>query len=370
MKSSSGEHYLALDHVRALAAYMVVSWHFVLNCKGYPFGQPLAAFPMALLYEGHTGVALFMTLSGYLFSKLMDGKTIDFGLFIRNRALRLLPLLCVVMLLGALIRIIEGASLAQYGLDLIKGLIFPTLPYGAWSITVEFQFYLVLPFLLWMMRRSPLGILVIVVAALALRVAIFDQVGQVWGAGYWTLIGRIDQFIAGMLAFRYRHLFARRHFLCVSVIVGFCFYQWTFAQIGGFKRAQDNPIWIWMPTVEGIVYGAAIAWYDGSFKPMATRLSRIVAKAGEYSYSVYLLHMFVVAAVARFVSTSVAPIQNVFQAAAWSLVFYIMMVAVGHLSFRFIEAPFLRNRGRYTKTQAATRMPSSSFGVLGRSTGL
>jgi len=29
---------------------------------------------MALLDEGHTGVALFMTLSGYLFAKLLDGK--------------------------------------------------------------------------------------------------------------------------------------------------------------------------------------------------------------------------------------------------------------------------------------------------------
>ena len=66
-----------------------------------------------------------------------------------------MPLLCVVMVLGAVIRIVEGAPLGPYGFDLIKGLIFPTLPYGAWSITVEFQFYLVLPLLLWMIRRSP-----------------------------------------------------------------------------------------------------------------------------------------------------------------------------------------------------------------------
>ena len=160
-----------------------------------------------------------------------------------------------------------------------------------------------------------------------------------------------------MLAFCYRHLFARRHFLCLSVLVAFCVYQWTFAQIGGFKRAQDNPIW--MPTVEGIVYGVAIAWYDGSFKPKATALSRFVAKAGEYSYSIYLLHMFVVAAVARFVSSSVMPIQNVFQAAVWSLAFYVAMVAVG----RFIEAPVLRNRTGYTAPRAATRTPGRTTGL-------
>ena len=28
MKSSSGEYYVGLDHVRGLAAFMVFSWHF------------------------------------------------------------------------------------------------------------------------------------------------------------------------------------------------------------------------------------------------------------------------------------------------------------------------------------------------------
>src|SRR5947209_4560869 len=94
MRSSSGAHFIALDHVRALVAFMVVTWHFTHAGYGYPV--PLdyipAIFPFALLDEGHTGVALFMTLSGYLFAKLLDGASIDWKAFIWNRVVRLLPL--------------------------------------------------------------------------------------------------------------------------------------------------------------------------------------------------------------------------------------------------------------------------------------
>jgi hypothetical protein len=59
MRSSTGQHFVGLDHVRALAAFMVVVWHFSHRFTGVPvpFNQaPLLGF----LDEGHVGVALFM----------------------------------------------------------------------------------------------------------------------------------------------------------------------------------------------------------------------------------------------------------------------------------------------------------------------
>ena len=75
MKSSTGMYFVGLDHIRALAAYIVFSWHFVHVHDGH-LGDSPSIFPLSLLTEGHTGVALFMTLSGYLFTKLLDGKNI------------------------------------------------------------------------------------------------------------------------------------------------------------------------------------------------------------------------------------------------------------------------------------------------------
>lgn len=105
MKSSSGSHFVALDHVRAIAALLVFLWHFVHGPIGYPVpfsGAPVWG-PLVLSDEGHVGVALFMTLSGYLFAKLLDARHILFFRFLMNRALRLFPLMFFVLAIrGAL----------------------------------------------------------------------------------------------------------------------------------------------------------------------------------------------------------------------------------------------------------------------------
>lgn len=153
MKSSSGSHFVALDHVRAIAACLVFLWHFVHGHDGYPVqfsGSPIWG-PLVLADEGHVGVALFMTLSGYLFAKLLDGRQIIFTRFLMNRALRLFPLMFLVLAINAAVEAYSADDLRVaywYILSLPKGLILPTLPNGLWSVTIELQFYLILPILL------------------------------------------------------------------------------------------------------------------------------------------------------------------------------------------------------------------------------
>ena len=42
-------------------------------------------------------------------------------------------------------------------------------------------------------------------------------------------------------------------------------------------------------------------------------------------------------------------ISNLYPALAWSALFFALMLAPAHLSFRYIEAPFLKYRRRYAK---------------------
>jgi peptidoglycan/LPS O-acetylase OafA/YrhL len=37
MKSTGGAHYIGLDHLRALAAFMVFRWHFAQTTNGIGF---------------------------------------------------------------------------------------------------------------------------------------------------------------------------------------------------------------------------------------------------------------------------------------------------------------------------------------------
>lgn len=355
MKSTSGKHYIALDHIRALAAFIVFAWHFVHATKGYPvpFDYLPALFPLAIFDEGHTGVALFMTLSGYLFAKLLDGKSIIYPAFIWNRILRLLPLLILVIFIVGIKKYALGENLTDYIHDVKTGYLEPNLPNGGWSITVEFHFYVILPILLWLLSKSNFWPISIIVFAIALRTYLYHRDGSIQFLAYFTIIGRIDQFVLGMLAYHFRIYFAKRHLLAIASIVAFMIFYWNFDRMGGFYKSpyypSPRPLWIFLPTIEGIAYSIVIAWYDNSFIHKTTGISKFIGKIGEYSYSIYLLHFFVVFEAAKFINEKVMDISNFYLALIWSIFFYFLMMVPGYLSFRFIEGPFLTLRKRYEK---------------------
>jgi peptidoglycan/LPS O-acetylase OafA/YrhL len=366
VKSSSGEHYLALDHIRALAAFLVFSWHFLHVWHGAPapidYQPPLFLFPFSLLTQGHTGVALFMTLSGYLFAKLLDGRRVNYPAFFWNRTLRLLPLLLLVLFVLGLRTYWLHGNISNYLRQVAAGLIMPTLPQGGWSITVEFHFYVLLPIILYFGRRSKLALPAVLLAAIALRALIEHRHGQLQTLAYTTIIGRIDQFLLGILAFNYRKVIANRHAMVWSAIAAFLLFYWWFNLHGGFDNMQfrlwSRSLWIVIPTLEGLAYGLLISYYDNSFRPSNTGISRMVGALGAYSYSIYLLHFFVVFQLPTLVDKYLMGLSNFYVACLWSLICFMLMLPIGYLSFRFIESPFLRFRRHYI-VSADSRGPGS-----------
>lgn len=354
MKSSSGEHFLGLDHVRALAAFMVFSWHFIHASVGYPvpFASAPAIFPLSVFDEGHTGVSLFMTLSGYLFAKLLDGKDIHFPSFLWNRFVRLAPLMVLVVAVSGGIDVAQGAPAIEKLLFFIKGLVLPTLPNGPWSVTVEAHFYLILPLLLAAFRKSNLTAVAILAVSIATRLALYAHFGEIQSLSYWTIVGRIDQFVLGIAAFRCCGLMNGRHGAAAGVALGFFGFYWLFDSAGGFYKMpaypSPSPIWIIMPAIEGAAYAFLIAYYDRNFTPRNRGLSWLIGLAGSYSYSIYLLHFVVVFRAASFINHNVMDLSNFYVAQAWAVFCFALMIPVGYLSFRFVEQPFLKFRVRYT----------------------
>lgn len=354
MRSSSGAYFIAIDHIRALAAFMVFTWHFIHTKNGHPvpFDYVPAIFPLAILDEGHTGVALFMTLTGYLFAKLLDGKSINYGTFLYNRALRLLPLLLVVILIVGVKRCTYDMSISSYLQSIAKGLIFPSLPNGGWSIIIEVHYYVILPLFLWMLRKSKLLPFSIIFAAIALRSLLYYEIGEIQSLAYYTIIGRVDQFVLGMLVFHFRTFFAHRHVISVATLTAFTAIYWYFDIQGGFHQnpsyPSQSPFWIVLPTIEALAYSIGIAWYDNSFSHSTTGVSKFIALIGKYSYSIYLLHFFVAFPAAGFVDERIMDISNFYIAFLWSSIFFLLMMLPGYISFRFIESPFLKLRKSYT----------------------
>jgi peptidoglycan/LPS O-acetylase OafA/YrhL len=351
MKSSTGAHYLALDHVRALAVFMVFTWHFIHGTGGkpVPFEGAPAIFPLALLDEGHTGVALFMVLSGYLFAKLLDGKDISFVGFFWNRFIRLAPLLLVVFALVGAFTVRHGDPLDQYIKSLAIGFVAPRWPNGGWSIAVEIQFYLLLCFVLAATRRYQPAPIVAVVIMIAIRSLLFEQGADMRFYSYATMAGRADDFLLGIAAFNYRHLFRCRHLFAGVIAIAFCALVWLFDAAGGYYLMAPQWPWIVIPTIEAAGYATLIGYYDSSFQPVNAGLSKLVARIGIYSYSIYLLHFFIVFRAASFINDRVLDISNFYVACLASTVIFCGMIPIGWLSYRYIEGPALALRRPYLK---------------------
>ena len=343
MRSTDGQYYAGLDHLRALAAFLVVLWHFSHHGGGGPV--PFAGAPeIGLIDSGHCGVALFMVLSGYLFAKLIKDRRVDYGLFLYNRMLRLLPLLVIAMLLGFLLVTLPQER-EDYLRRLVEGLVLPVMPRGGWSIIVEAHFYLILPFLLWGARKSVLVPLAIVGAAIGLRALLLAAGVDLLNVAYFSIIGRIDQFVLGILMYR-RPVSGRAAAILFAGL--WLFYIW-FDASGGFDHGP-SAAWIILPTIEALGFGALVSWYDRH--PFKGRWLGPIEKSGKYSYSIYLLQFLMVAPAADFVHRHIMRIDNLYLALPWAMVFFAYMTALGRVSYTYIEEPFLRLRRPYFKTSS------------------
>jgi peptidoglycan/LPS O-acetylase OafA/YrhL len=351
MQSSSGAYFVGLDHLRALAAFLVFQWHFIHGLATgvpVPFGYAPTVVPLSILSEGHCGVSLFMCLSGYLFAKLLDGTSFSYPRFLWNRGVRLLPLLLIVIVIVGL-RGGRRDDPLGYLWTVFQGLVMPTLPNGGWSLTAEFHFYLVLPLILYLIRRNPFAGAAILLAAIAIRTALFFWFGEIQFLSYWTIVGRIDQFVLGITAFyiwRNAGPSPAFHWLMLAAFVAFAAVSWALAQAGGFYATTKSSFWIFFPAIDGLFFALLIAWYDRSFRLSQNGVSWVVAQIGMYSYSIYLTHFFYVGFMARTYS-SLVPSSNFYLAILAGCLMFVIAAALSGVSYHLIEAPFFRFRKKY-----------------------
>ncbi|NNF76976.1 MAG: acyltransferase [Rhizobiales bacterium] len=355
MRSSGGEYYVGLDHVRALAAFLVFNWHFMYINKGNvtPLEGTFDIFLFSLFAEGHTGVSVFMVLSGYLFAKITNKQNLDYPKFLRARALRLLPLLLAVAALVVLRDTVQGGAASGLNAlrDIGQGVVLPTLPNGGWSITVEFHFYLLFPLLVLLERRFRGAAAIVLLMALVGRLLlfVFSETGATLQyVSYGTIFGRIDQFIIGMLVAYYGQFLARKHLIAVAAAASVFALYHVFDRWGGLISNTGHPeVWIYLLTVEGLCYGVLIGWYDRSFAFRDVGLSGLIAKVGAASYSIYLLHIFVVFGMARFVDRHLVSLDTFTLAFLASIVCFVPVAFAGWLSYRYFESYWLQFRVPY-----------------------
>lgn len=321
-----------LDHLRGLAAFMVFAWHFTHARGVVPAADPSW---LSIFEEGHTGVSLFMVLSGYLFAKIVGDRRIDFSRFVQARALRLGPMLLVGL---AFAYALHPARWHEIPL----GLIWPVWDNGCWSVAVELQFYVLLPALLFAFRRAPAVALGLVVAAAAARWALFEGGQDLEFFAYYSLLGRIDQFVLGIFAWKLAQGRAVPLPLFALGFGGFLIALHAFNLAGGHVGTAQSPLWIWWPTLEALGFALLIAWYDGG----RWSLPKPFAFVGKVSFSMYILHFVVVTRLAD-VALRLLPEPTFYGMFLASILAFLVMLPVAWLGWRLVETPAMRLRRPY-----------------------
>jgi len=367
-------HLSRLDHLRFLAAGLVVVYHY----SHWSLPQWSGSNPLVnLVREGHTGVALFIVMSGFLFGVITYGKEISYSQFVINRIIRIYPAYIFILLVGAYFtRTSFGMQNILMCLLPFTNSYLPMLQNGQlaqlWTISIELQYYLIFPFILRFVRITGLiYCLALIGLATLMRAIVWEATGTVQDLAYWTIVGRIDQFMIGMMlayAFKGERLkIGNPLWTLLSSAVLLTVIE-LFALRGGFF-AIGNPgspyeaWWIVWPDIEGASWGFVMMSYLMCRVRLPRPVDRAMSILGQVSYSIYLVHLIVIPAVMRLVPHPLAVWRDLQANVLFTgaLVVLPVVVAVAFAVHLVIERPFFSFKRVYilpTKPMPHELVPS------------
>jgi peptidoglycan/LPS O-acetylase OafA/YrhL len=224
-----------------------------------------------------------------------------------------------------------------------------------WTLSVEFQFYLIFPLLVIFMRRRGWILLIEIFAlAVGLRLLGVASGAQAHTMSYSFINGRLDQFLMGMLAAialrsgvltkrRCRALVLPSTVIVLGVLYGF-------HRLGGFPlEAWWKVFW---PTVEGTAWALVVASYVGAEIALPKALSIALCKIGERSFSIYLLHFVILVAMVK--NSLAVHFGSAIESSLLSSVVMLLpaTLVAASLTYRVVEEPFLNMRKRYIEEPA------------------
>lgn len=331
----------------------------------------------SLFEEGWVGVTLFITITGFVFTVLTHEKDIQYIAFLRNRVLRLFPLIFLVTLYA-----VTAAGASTTSLFMLFGLLGGGTVYGTWTLIVEFQFYIAYPFLKDRLvhdsyRQTIVGCGMFSLLLVILRLACFYSLGNAQQIGYWTIFGQGDAFLAGILA-GLAFLRLKAHppkyatkIYCVALGLGLfvtvCVTHWM-NERGGYYNQPSYPsssiLWVFWPTMIAVCWASILAPYCLLTLRANGAIARSLAYIGAISYSTYMLHFITLGLCDRLYADWIGI--RLFNSSVWNeaailyLFHYPVTLAVSALSYELIEKAFLKQRVPYLSARGHTTIKAGS----------
>lgn len=371
MESTNFRYIPALDHLRGFAAVLVLffhSSHFISHkliystpydpAKWAKAGNPFSA----LAIEGHTAVSLFFLLSGFVFTVGSLQKKLNYLGFYRNRLLRTYPLFLFFLTLGiafntenfSITALLQSVFFMANSDTAINGGAFT---FVFWSIAVEWHFYLLFPLLLVCVQKWGWKVLPgLILALLVVRTGAYFAGADMRVLSYWTIVGRLDQFLLGMLAgIYYRNYFVAGKRLDYVAIGGaglVLMLLFGFNQLGG--GGANNYLWIFWPTLEAMAWAIFLIGYLSIARHFHRLVGNALVALGTISYSIYMGHYLVLDFFLRHDWDSLWRLGDPVATAALNTFVFMLPLALllATITYFCVERPFLLRRRKYVQVAA------------------
>src|SRR6476619_6924607 len=349
-----------LDLLRALAIIVVVVYHAAL------FGFKL---PGRVDRFGWIGVDLFFVLSGYLIggqllASLARNQRVKLGRFFTRRALRIMPAYFVVLAIYFLLPAWrEYPDMSQPLWKFLLSIQNIALHGGtafshAWSLAVEDQFYLALPFLLLFLSRRPrVAIIVpclIVAGGILLRAFLASKNPSIDGGVsfrgfqawiYYPTWTRLDPLVFGVVLAaieRFRPNWWHRLINCAPWLWLPAFGLIVYALYLGETKNLTVVACVWQSPLIAVGMAALLVCAVSPRLPLCRVAIPGTAFIASIAYSAYLIQKLVINGVEQFCTNHTIDLTSVPALLGVELCVYIAATIL----FLSIERPFLLLRQR------------------------
>jgi peptidoglycan/LPS O-acetylase OafA/YrhL len=344
---------------------------------------------LKVIFNGDAAVNVFITLSGFVITHLLLVRGESYRPYITRRALRILPIYYVCLLLSlavlpAMVELHTQPWVADHApwarrfflfshapwkyvalhLTLLHGVVPDNWLLGsswmilgpAWSLSLEWQFYLVAPFLLLSLRINRAAEIGVVAALLAIRFLLEQQTVARWEWPSFLPLS-IHFFLLGILC--------RYHLKALSG-----WPRWLIPVIG-LGAVLAFPAWryeliVWTVFLSVVLLEERpIEASRGNLSTATQRLVRAIANPtaiffGRCSYSTYLVHIPFLASITWITAHGLGFTSQ----AAETIAMLVSLPLLALLSFglyRAIEAPFIRlgAQAKASKSVAVAESPQT-----------
>lgn len=341
-----------VQFLRFVAALMVVTAHAL---QGIHLHSTELGFPdlrMNSFYAtqdaGALGADIFFLISGLIIGLVVKSplyKGVEgANLFLRKRFLRIVPLywLCTILYALFLYFIVDGGFNLE---QLLFSLLF--IPYEGhqtlfvgWSLNFEMLFYLIV-FLVMFLPRALMNFVIPILFLILVSIGSFYDFSS-YTLNMWSsslVLEFVGGFILSVFYLKYQHKMRAIPkafwFLCLGLV---CVW-FGFIVVYGFAQVPI-PRFIWFGVPSGLLLLSVLGLEESFKKGALACFSRL----GDSSYSLYLVHTFVIYACIH--TWSWLELGVYLPTEVCLLIILVLSVYVGKASYKYMEKPLIRRFSR------------------------